>query len=41
MVVTGGTDAVVFGGEHWGDDLDLDDRELVGDAWIWRSGRAP
>jgi hypothetical protein len=41
MVVTAGADAVVFGGESWGDGLDLDDGQLLGDAWIWRSGRTP
>jgi hypothetical protein len=41
IVVTAGADAVVFGGERWSDDLDLDDGELLGDAWIWRSGRTP
>ena len=38
MVVTAGTDAVVFGGERWRDGLD---GELLGDAWMWRSGRTP
>jgi hypothetical protein len=41
MVVTAGADAVVFGGERWRDDHDLDEGELLGDAWIWRSGRSP
>lgn len=41
MVVTAGTDAVVFGGERWSDDPDHDAGELLGDAWIWRSGRTP
>ena len=40
-VVTAGADAVVFGGERWSDDPDLDSGELLGDAWIWRSGRTP
>jgi hypothetical protein len=37
-VVAAGADAVVFGGERWRDGLD---GELLGDAWIWRSGRTP
>jgi hypothetical protein len=34
-IVTAGADAVVFGGARW----DGSDGELLGDAWIWRSGR--
>jgi hypothetical protein len=41
VVVTAGADAVVFGGERWRNGLDLDDGELLGDAWLWRSGRTP
>jgi hypothetical protein len=37
-VVTAGADAVVFGGERWEDGSD---GELLGDAWMWRSGRTP
>ena len=37
-IVSAGADAVVFGGERWRDGLD---GELLGDAWIWRSGRTP
>jgi hypothetical protein len=37
MVVTADADAVVFAGERWSGGLD--DGELLGDAWIWRSGR--
>jgi hypothetical protein len=38
MVVTAGADAVVFGGERRTSDYD---GELLGDAWMWRSGRTP
>jgi hypothetical protein len=38
MVVAAGADAVVFGGGRWAQGNDVDG-ELLGDAWIWRSGR--
>ena len=35
-VVSAGADAFVFGGVRWADGMR---GELLGDAWIWRSGR--
>jgi DNA-binding CsgD family transcriptional regulator len=34
-VMTAGTNAISFGGERWGGSFD---GEILGDAWIWRSG---
>jgi DNA-binding CsgD family transcriptional regulator len=38
-VMAAGTDIIVFGGERWDTGSFLDPEAILGDVWIWRSGR--